>query len=73
MMEGGWWIALGLTRGGSILPWLPLFIVPLCVEALGAWGSSARELIRRIESCIMEQTGEIMHTTQFLIPQVTIQ
>ena len=72
MVEGGWWTALRLTREESILLWLPLFIVPLCVDALGAWGSSARELIRRIESCIMERTGEV-HTTQFLIQQVAIQ
>jgi len=30
----------------------------LCVETLGAWGSSARSLVQQIGSQIMEQTGD---------------
>lgn len=44
---------------------------PMCVETLGAWGSSARKLIRRIGSRVMEQTGDV-RATQFLIQQVSI-
>ena len=38
---------------------------------LGVWGSSARELIRRIGSRVTEQTGDVC-ATQFLIQQVSI-
>ena len=31
---------------------------PLCVETLGAWGSCAHLLVRRIGSLVMEQTGD---------------
>ena len=44
---------------------------PVCVETLGAWGSSARELIRRIGSRVMERTGDV-RATQFLIQHVSL-
>ena len=47
------------------------FHFPLCVETLGAWGSSARELIRRIGSRVMERTGDV-RATQFLIQHVSL-
>ena len=43
----------------------------MCVETLGAWGSSARELIRRIGSHVMKRTGDV-RATQFLIQQVSL-
>ena len=44
---------------------------PLCVESLGAWGSCARSLVRRIGSRVMEQSGD-NRATQFLIQKVAI-
>ena len=44
---------------------------PLCVETLGAWGSCARSLVRRIGSRVMEQSGD-NRATQFLIQKVAI-
>ena len=44
---------------------------PLCVETLGAWGSCAHLLARRIGSRVMEQSGD-NRATQFLIQKVTI-
>ena len=44
---------------------------PVCVETLGAWGSSAKELIRRIGSRVMERTGD-SRATQFLIQRISI-
>ena len=44
---------------------------PVYVETLGAWRSSARELIRRIGSRVMMWTGDVCGT-QFLIQQVSL-
>ena len=44
---------------------------PLCVETLGAWGSCARSLVRRIGSRVKEQSGD-NRATQFLIQKVAI-
>ena len=44
---------------------------PLCVETLGAWGSCACSLVRRIGSRVMEQSGD-NRATQFLIQKVAI-
>ena len=44
---------------------------PLCVETLGAWGSCACSLVRRIGSRVMEQLGNNT-ATQFLIQKVAI-
>ena len=44
---------------------------PLCGETLGAWGSCARSLVRRIVSWVMEQSGD-NRATQFLIQKVAI-
>ena len=44
---------------------------PLCVETLGAWGSCARSLVRRIGSRVMEQSGD-NRANQFLIQKVAI-
>ena len=44
---------------------------PLCVETLGALGSCARSLVRRIGSWVMEQSGD-NRATQFLIQKVAI-
>ena len=43
---------------------------PVCVETLGAWGSGARELVRRIGSRVMERTGD-SQATQFFIQQIS--
>ena len=43
----------------------------LCVETLGARGSCARSLVRRIGSRVMEQSGD-NRATQFLIQKVAI-
>ena len=45
---------------------------PLCVETLGAWGSCACSLVRRIGSRVMEQSGD-NRATQFLIQKVVIE
>jgi len=44
---------------------------PLCVETLGAWGSSACSLVRQIGSRVMEQTGD-NRATQFLIQKISL-
>ena len=45
---------------------------PVCVETLGAWGSCARSLVRRIGSRVMEQSGD-NRATQVLIQKVAIE
>ena len=45
------------------------YFSPLCVKTLGAWGSSARSLVWRIGSRIMEQTGD-NRALQFLIQKI---
>ena len=44
---------------------------PVSLETLGAWGSSARELIKIIGSRVMERIGDV-HATRFLIQQVSL-
>ena len=46
-------------------------MLALCVDTLGAWGSCARSLVRRIRSRVMEQSGD-NRATQFLIQNVAI-
>jgi len=43
----------------------------LCVKTLGAWGSSAHSLVRRIGSRVMEQTGDNT-AFQFFIQMIAI-
>ena len=51
---------------------IPSFhLSPICVETLGAWGSCARSLVRRIGSRVIEQSGD-NRVTQFLIQKVAI-
>ena len=44
---------------------------PLCIETLGAWGSCAHSLVRRIGSQVMEQSGD-NRASQFLIQKIAI-
>ena len=44
---------------------------PVCIETLGAWGESARYLIRKISARVREATGEPRLTT-FLIQRLAI-
>ena len=44
---------------------------PVCIETLGAWGESARNLIRKIGGRVREATGE-PRSTAFLIQRLAI-
>ena len=44
---------------------------PVCIETLGAWGESARNLIRKIGAQVREATGE-PRSTVFLIQRLAI-
>lgn len=44
---------------------------PICIESLGAWGSSAKDFIRKIGARVREVTGEI-RSTSFLIQRLAL-
>ena len=51
---------------------VPSYIfAPVCIESMGAWGASARDLIRKIGRRIQEATGE-PRSTSFLIQRLAI-
>jgi len=48
------------------------FLLQHCTKCIfGAWGSSARSVVRQIGSRVMEQTGDC-RATQFLIQKISI-
>ena len=48
------------------------FLLQHCTKcAFGAWGSSARSVVRRIGSRVVEQTGDC-RATQFLMQKISI-
>ena len=51
---------------------VPSYIfAPVCIESMGAWGASARDLIRKIGRRVQEATGE-PRSTSFLIQRLAI-
>ena len=44
---------------------------PICIETLGAWGDSAKDLVRKIGARVREKTGE-PRSTSFLIQRLAL-
>ena len=44
---------------------------PICIETLGAWGDSAKDLVRKIGARVSEKTGE-PRSTSFLIQRLVL-
>ena len=44
---------------------------PICIETLGAWGDSAKDLVRKIGARVREKTGEL-RSTSFLVQRLAL-
>ena len=58
--EAGVWLnVLRLKEEKVYFPDCYFHFSPVCVETLGAWGPGARELVRRIGSCVMDSWSRL--------------